>query len=120
MTGMPLLTILIAIPLIAAAIALFLNANGARWVALIATLLDFALSIYLWQAYDPNGPLPALGSGYTKAVHFLCYELGRHAGFNAVFADGSDRFLRIPAEEQSLRALITRNGGERVDPSGLE
>ena len=55
MTGLPLLTILIAIPLVAAAIALFLNADGARWVALIATLLDFALSIYLWQAYDPNG-----------------------------------------------------------------
>ena len=56
MSEMPLLTTLIAIPLIAAAIALFLNANGARWVALIATLLDFALSVYLWQAYDPNGP----------------------------------------------------------------
>ena len=55
-TGLPLLTILIAIPVVAAAIALFLNANGARWVALIATLLDFALSIYLWQAYNPNGP----------------------------------------------------------------
>src|ERR1700750_2276159 len=55
-TGMPLLTILIAIPLVAAAIALFLNASGARWIALIATLLDFALSIYLWQAYDPDGP----------------------------------------------------------------
>jgi len=54
-TGLPLLTLLIAIPVVAAAIALFLNANGARWVALIATLLDFALSIYLWQAYDPNG-----------------------------------------------------------------
>jgi len=54
-SGLPLLTILIAIPFVAAAIALFLNANGARWVALVATLLDFALSIYLWQAYDPNG-----------------------------------------------------------------
>jgi NADH-quinone oxidoreductase subunit M len=50
-----LLTILLAIPLIGAAIALFLNASGARWIALIATLLDFALSIYLWANYDPNG-----------------------------------------------------------------
>ena len=56
MSGLPVLTILIAIPLVAAAIALFLNASGARWVALIATLLDFAVAIYLWQAYDPNGP----------------------------------------------------------------
>jgi NADH-quinone oxidoreductase subunit M len=50
-----LLTILIAIPLVAGAIVLFLNARGARWIALIATLLDFALSIYLWANYDPNG-----------------------------------------------------------------
>jgi NADH-quinone oxidoreductase subunit M len=54
-TGLPVLTILIAIPLVAAAIALFLNASCARWVALIATILDLALSIYLWAAYDPNG-----------------------------------------------------------------
>ncbi len=54
-TGLPVLTILIAIPLVAAAIALFLNASGARWVALIATFLDLALSAYLWIAYDPNG-----------------------------------------------------------------
>jgi len=49
------LTILIAIPLLAAGICLFLNANGARWLALIATLLDLALSAYLWVSYDPNG-----------------------------------------------------------------
>jgi NADH-quinone oxidoreductase subunit M len=50
-----LLTILLVIPLIAAAIALFLNASGARWIALIATLLDFALVIYLWANFDPSG-----------------------------------------------------------------
>jgi len=54
-TGLPLLTILIAIPLVAGAIALFLNASGARWIALIATLLDLALSVYLWIKFDPNG-----------------------------------------------------------------
>jgi NADH-quinone oxidoreductase subunit M len=40
---------------VAGAIALFLNANGARWLALIATLIDFALGAYLWVLYDPNG-----------------------------------------------------------------
>jgi len=54
-TGLPVLTILIAIPLVAAAIALFVNASGARWVALIATVLDFAVSIYLWANFDPSG-----------------------------------------------------------------
>jgi len=50
-----LLTILIAVPLIAGVIALFLNANGARWTALIATLIDLALGVYMWSAYDPDG-----------------------------------------------------------------
>ena len=50
-----MLTILIAIPLVAAAICLFLNASGARWLALVATLLDLAVSIYLWVNYDPSG-----------------------------------------------------------------
>jgi NADH-quinone oxidoreductase subunit M len=54
-SGLPLLTILIAVPLIAGAVALFLSANGARWLALIATLIDFALGAYLWVLYDPNG-----------------------------------------------------------------
>jgi len=35
--GLPILTILIAVPLIAGALCLFVNANGARWIALIAT-----------------------------------------------------------------------------------
>ena len=32
-----------------------MNANGARWIALIATLIDLALGAYLWAAYDPAG-----------------------------------------------------------------
>ena len=53
---LPFLTLLIAIPLVAGAICLFLSAGGARWVALIATLIDLALGLYLWSAYDPAGP----------------------------------------------------------------
>ena len=55
MTGLPLLTILIAVPLIAGGVALFLNASGARWIALIATLIDLALGTYLWLNFDPHG-----------------------------------------------------------------
>ena len=56
MSGVPILSILIAIPLLAGIVALFLSANGARWLALIATLAALALGIVLWGAYDPNGP----------------------------------------------------------------
>jgi NADH-quinone oxidoreductase subunit M len=55
MTGLPLLTILIAIPLVAGLLCLFVRPQGARWIALVATLIDLALSAWLWIAYDPNG-----------------------------------------------------------------
>jgi NADH-quinone oxidoreductase subunit M len=54
-TGLPLLSILIAIPLVAALLCLFVKAQGARWIALAATLLTLALSAWLWIAFDPNG-----------------------------------------------------------------
>jgi NADH-quinone oxidoreductase subunit M len=54
-TELPWLTLLIAIPLVAGVICLFVNANGARWTALIATLIDLAIGAYLWSAYDPAG-----------------------------------------------------------------
>jgi NADH-quinone oxidoreductase subunit M len=54
-SGVPVLTLMIAIPLVAGIIALFLSASGARWIALAATLADLALGIALWAAYDPAG-----------------------------------------------------------------
>jgi NADH-quinone oxidoreductase subunit M len=55
MTGLPLLTLLIAVPFVAGVLCLFVSASGARWLALIATLIDLALSIDLWINFDPNG-----------------------------------------------------------------
>jgi prepilin-type N-terminal cleavage/methylation domain-containing protein/prepilin-type processing-associated H-X9-DG protein len=51
--------------------------------------------------YDPAKPLPKLG-GVTKA------------GSNALFCDGSVRLLSASIAEQTLRALITRSGGETI------
>ena len=51
-----LLTLLIAVPLVAGIVALFVGANGARWIALIATLIDLMLGGVLWAGYDPAGP----------------------------------------------------------------
>ena len=55
MDGLPWLTVLIAVPLVAGALALVMKAEGARWIALIATLIDFAIGLLLWANYDPNG-----------------------------------------------------------------
>ena len=56
MTGIPILSILVAIPLVAAILAMFQSANGARWTALIATLVSLALGVLLWLDFDPIGP----------------------------------------------------------------
>src|SRR5687767_7816162 len=56
MSGVPILSILAGLPLIAGIIALFQSANGARWNALITTLVSLAIGIWLWTSYDPNGP----------------------------------------------------------------
>jgi len=55
MTGIPILSILVLFPLIAGIVTLFLTANGARWLALLTTLVSLALGAALWAAYDPNG-----------------------------------------------------------------
>ncbi|HEV3385870.1 MAG TPA: hypothetical protein VG097_13720, partial [Gemmata sp.] len=70
--------------------------------------------------YDPDGPLPRLGAGYVKPIHFLCREVSWHKGFAACFADGSCRFVRSTVDERLIRTVITRNGGERVEASDLE
>ena len=51
----PILSVLLAVPLLAAVACLFLPAPAARMVALAATLADLALGIVLWANYDIGG-----------------------------------------------------------------
>lgn len=55
MTDFPILSTMIALPLIAALVSLFLSSSGARWLALTATLVTFLLGIILWAGYDLDG-----------------------------------------------------------------
>jgi serine/threonine protein kinase len=57
--------------------------------------------------YDPSKPLPKLGGLFLD-------------GFTAAFADGSVRFIKRNVDEETIRALITRNGGEPVEWSKLK
>jgi hypothetical protein len=57
--------------------------------------------------YFPNRRLCGLG-GYTRDKGKGFY------GFYAAFADGSVRFFKQETDEKTIRALITRNGGEKV------
>jgi NADH-quinone oxidoreductase subunit M len=51
----PVLSIMLAIPVVAAALCLFVRAELARIIALSATLLNLVLGVLLWLNYDPAG-----------------------------------------------------------------
>lgn len=54
--GFPILSLMLAVPMAAAIACLYVGANGARWIALAATLADLALGALLWALYDVGGP----------------------------------------------------------------
>ena len=54
--GFPILSLMMAIPMAGAVVCLFAPARVARWIALIVTLVLFALGIVLWASYDIGGP----------------------------------------------------------------
>lgn len=51
----PILSLMLAIPMVAAAICLFVAADRARLIALVATLANLLLGIALWLSYDAAG-----------------------------------------------------------------
>ncbi|HEY0027499.1 MAG TPA: NADH-quinone oxidoreductase subunit M [Allosphingosinicella sp.] len=53
--GFPILSLMLAIPMVAAIACLFVSANAARWIALAATLADLALGVVLWATFDIGG-----------------------------------------------------------------
>jgi NADH-quinone oxidoreductase subunit M len=55
LNGLPILSILIGLPLIAGMLCLFVGASSARWIALLTTLVELALGVWLWGAYVPSG-----------------------------------------------------------------
>ena len=56
MTGFPILSIMLAIPMAAAIACLFTSAKNARRLALAATLIDFGLGVVLWSRFQIGGP----------------------------------------------------------------
>ncbi len=53
--GFPILSLMLAVPMIAAIACLFVGSNAARWLALGATFVDFVLGILLWSAFEIGG-----------------------------------------------------------------
>src|SRR5947209_7333405 len=76
MTGLPILSILLAVPILGAIACLFASANGARSIALLATLLDLALGIALWANYQVGGPQWQFQELYRPAFSPFAWALG--------------------------------------------
>ncbi|MEA3030415.1 MAG: NADH-quinone oxidoreductase subunit [Sphingomonadales bacterium] len=56
MSGFPILSAILALPLLGALACLLSSAKGARWIALGTTLATLLLCIGLWAAYRIGGP----------------------------------------------------------------
>ena len=52
-SSIPILSIMLAVPMLAAVACLFARAEIARVIALTATLFNLILGIWLWASYDP-------------------------------------------------------------------
>lgn len=50
-----LLSLMLLVPLVGAVACLFVRADTARWIALAATLIDFALGVVLWTQFEVGG-----------------------------------------------------------------
>ncbi|MPS69425.1 MAG: NADH-quinone oxidoreductase subunit M [Novosphingobium sp.] len=55
MSGFPILSLMLLVPLAAALACLYLDAKSARMVALLATLANLALGVVLWLNFDVGG-----------------------------------------------------------------
>jgi len=55
MSGVPILSVMLFVPLAGALACLFTGAKAARTIALAATLVDLALGVLLWASYDIGG-----------------------------------------------------------------
>jgi NADH-quinone oxidoreductase subunit M len=54
-SDLPILSIMLAVPMLAAIACLFARAETARIVALTATLFNLLLGVWLWLSYNPAG-----------------------------------------------------------------
>jgi NADH-quinone oxidoreductase subunit M len=54
--GFPILSLLLAVPIVGAVACLFISASAARWIALLATLVDLLIGLQLWSSYEIGGP----------------------------------------------------------------
>jgi len=53
-SGFPWLSVIVFLPLLGAVLLFFVKETSSRWIALIISLADFALTLPLWSRFDPS------------------------------------------------------------------
>jgi NADH-quinone oxidoreductase subunit M len=76
MSDFPILSVMLAVPAIAAALCLFVSANQARWIALLATLIDFVLGVVLWSNFEVGGAQWQFVESHPGVFGFFGWNLG--------------------------------------------
>lgn len=89
MNGFPILSIMLAVPAVAAVACLFARDQGARWIALAATLVDFALGILLWVNFQSGPAAPQWQ--FTEFAPLF----GKSGGVSFAWALGIDGFALL-------------------------
>ena len=56
MSGFPILSLMLLVPLVGAVACLMAGREGARMIALAVTLVDLVLGAVLWSHYQIGGP----------------------------------------------------------------
>ena len=110
---LPILTLLIAVPLIAGGLCLFVKADAARWIALVATLIDLAIGIALWamrhevplRAVDPIVNALARQSNAARGAPELAAVFGLMQGFIAHVSPTLSADLERSNPERAWRVL---------------
>src|SRR6185295_5728840 len=76
MANFPILSVLLALPLLGAIACLLSNAANARWIALLTTLGVLALSIGLWATFQVGGPNQWQFTEYHAVFGRFAWALG--------------------------------------------
>ena len=79
--NLPLLSLCTFVPLVGAAAILVLSKpNCARWIALVTTIVTFALSLMVWAAFDPANP----GFQLVERMDWLGGGISYHMGVDGI------------------------------------
>ncbi len=75
-SGVPILSMLIAVPLLGAFLCLFVKAPAARAIALAATVIDLALGLFMWSQFDVGGAQWQFTERLALGSPYLNYAMG--------------------------------------------